>query len=392
MRRGTVLQVVNALTPAGGAETVAVNLALRAPTGWTAQLLCLREEGTCPRAPLEEALEGAGVPTHRIRMQGLRDVASGLRLAALLRRIRPDVVHAHNRPSDGWTMLWSAAARVPGRLYTRHLTYTDLSPAMRRRYRLAARTAHAVVAVSSAVAGHLAREEGTPASKIVTIPNGVDLARFDTSSKALRDRGKAIRDRWRVPPEAPLVGALCRLSHQKGLDVFLRVAARVRREAPATRFAVVGEGEARGDLERRADALGIADAVVFPGFQEPAASLAAFDLFLATSRYEGLPLTLLEAMAAGRAIVAPRIGAFPEILEEGVTGLMPAPARWAPAVDSLDPAPFAAAVLRLLADGRFRARMGEAARKRAEAEHGVETMVARHAALYESLLGGKGKR
>jgi glycosyltransferase involved in cell wall biosynthesis len=325
-------------------------------------------------------------------MRGLRDVASGLQLAALLRRLRPDVVHAHNRPSDGWTMFWSAAARVPGRLYTRHLTYTDWSPAMRRRYRLAARTAHAVVAVSSAVAGHLAKEEGTPTSKIVPIPNGVDLARFDTSLKALRDRGSAIRARWGIPRKAPLIGALCRLSHQKGLDVFLQVAARVRRAAPDTRFAVVGEGEARADLERRAGALGIADAVFFPGFEEPAASLAAFDLFLATSRYEGLPLTLLEAMAAGRAIIAPRIGAFPEILEEGVTGLLPAPAQWAPAVDSLDPAPFAAAVLRLLAHRRLRARLGEAARKRAEAEHGVETMVTRHAALYERLLHGESRR
>jgi glycosyltransferase involved in cell wall biosynthesis len=97
-------------------------------------------------------------------------------------------------------------------------------------------------------------------------------------------------------------------------------------------------------------------------------------------------------MAAGRAVIAPRIGAFPEVLEHGVTGLLPAPPAWTPAVDDLDPEPFAAAALGLIRDRSRRARLGEAARKQVEAEYSVGAMVARHEALYARILEGGGRR
>lgn len=387
-----VLQIVNGLSKVGGAETVAAALALRASSAWEPHVLCLREGEDAGDSPLRRSLAENGVPLHGIAMGGLRDARSGLRLLALLRRLRPAVVHAHNRPSDGWAMIGAAAAGVPARLYTRHLTYPDLTPAMRRRYALAARLAHRVVAVSGAVAGHLIREERAPLEKISVVPNGVDLARLDATSPATRERARALRAAWGVAADAILVGTLSRLSTQKGLDIFLEAAARILAAEPAARFAIVGEGEARGFLESRARALGLSRAVVFAGFEDSAAALAAFDLFLTTARYEGLPLTLLEAMAAGRAVIAPRIGAFPEVLEHGVTGLLPAPEAWAPSVDRLDPEPFAAAVLGLIGDPARRARLGEAARKRVEAEYSLETMVARHEALYARILEQEGGR
>jgi glycosyltransferase involved in cell wall biosynthesis len=387
-----LLQVVNGLSKVGGAETVAATLALRASCAWEPQVLCLREGEEAGRSTILDALEEAGIPVHRIAMRGLRDLRSSAALLALLRRIRPAVVHAHNRPADGWTMIAAAAWGVPARVYTRHLTYPDLTPAMIRRYRFAARLAHSVVAVSSAVAGHLVREERTPESVITVIPNGVDLERFDVGSADLRARAGALRAAWGVRAEGILVGTLSRLSGQKGLDVFLEAAARILSAEPSVRLAVVGEGEARGFLESRARALGIARSVVFPGFTDAPAALAAFDLFLTTSRYEGLPLTLLEAMAAGRAVIAPRIGAFPEVVEHGVTGLLPAPETWVPSAGRLDPEPFAAAALGLVRDRARRARLGEAARKKVEAEYSVDAMVARHEALYARILDEGGRR
>ncbi len=381
------LQVVNGLSAVGGAETVAATLALRASPAWAPHVLCLREGEDAGDSPLRRSLAENGVPLHAIAMGGLRDARSGLGLLALLRRLRPAVVHAHNRPSDGWAMMAAAAAGVPARLYTRHLTYPDLTPSQIRRYALAARLAHRVVAVSGAVAGHLVRGERTPEGRITLIPNGVDLARLDAASPVTRARAGLMRADWGIPKGAILVGTLSRLSEQKGLDVFLEASARVLAAAPEIRFAIVGEGEARASLEQRARALGVADAVVFAGFQDAAAALAAFDLFVTTSRYEGLPLTLLEAMAAGRAVIAPRIGAFPEVVEDGVTGLLPAPDRWSATAPRLDPAPFAAAMLALARDGALRARLGEAARKRVEAEYAVQTMVSRHEALYARILG-----
>ena len=386
MKRRVFLQVVNALSPVGGAETAAVSLAIRASGDWEPHVLCLRDASSDALSPLEEALAAAEIPVHRIAMNGLRDVASGLSLAALLRRIGAVAVNAHNRPSDGWLMFWSAAMGIPVRIYTRQLTYPDVTPSMRRRYRLAARMAHRVVAISSAVAGHLVRLEGTPEEKIVVIPNGVDTARFDTSSSAARARGAALRAAWGIPPDVPVVGALCRLSDQKGLDIFLEVAARILAVEPRTRFAVVGEGEARTALESHARTIGITKSVVFPGFHDPAAALAAFDIYLTTARYEGIQLTLLEAMSSRLPVVTPRIGPFPEVVEDGVTGLLPTPTVWVPIAEQLDPEPFAVAVIRLLRDPSLRASLGEAGRKRVEEAFSLDTMVSRYEALYQRIL------
>jgi glycosyltransferase involved in cell wall biosynthesis len=386
MKRRVFLQVVNALSPVGGAETAAVGLAVHASKNWEPHVLCLRDASSDASSPLEKALAAEGIPVHRIAMRGLRDLASGLSLAALLRRTGVVAVNAHNRPSDAWLMFWSAAVGIPVRIYTRQLTYPDVTPSMRRRYRLAARVAHRVVAISSAVAGHLVRREGTPEEKIAVIPNGVDTTRFDTSSPAVRAARSALRAAWGIPPDVPLVGALCRLSDQKGLDIFLDAAARILAVEPRTRFAVVGEGEMRGALKSHARTIGIAKSVVFPGFHDPAAALAAFDIYLTTSRYEGIQLTLLEAMSSKLPVVTPRIGPFPEVVEDGVTGLLPTPRIWAPIAETLDPEPFAAAVVRLLRDPALRASIGEAGRKRVEESFGLDTMVARYEALYERIL------
>ena len=386
MSRRRVLQIVNSLPQAGGAESVATTLALRASERWEPHLLCLRSEKNHKEAPVLPALRDAGVPVHEIPMRGLRDLRSGRAFLRLLGQLRPAVVHAHNRPSDYWAMGYAALARVPLRIYTRQITYVDLNPSMRRRYRVAAQLAHRVAAVSSAVAGHLVREEKCPPPRIVTIPNGVDLDRFDPASAETKQRGAALRVAWGIPRGAILVGSISRITHQKGLDMFLAAAAGVLAEAPDVRFAIAGEGAEKKSLIAQAAALGISESVVFPGYQEAAPALAAFDLFLSTSRYEGLPLTLLEAMASGLPVVAPRLGAFPEVVEDGVTGLLPSPRFWAPHVETLDCAPFRSAVLRLIADREERLRIGGAARKRVEQAYGIGNMVSCYEALYARLL------
>ncbi len=387
MTRRRVLQIVNGLSPPGGAESVAATLALQASERWEPHLLCLRSEQKSPEAPITPAPGSAGVPVHEISMRGLRDLKSGRAFLRLLGQLRPAVVHAHNRPSDYWAMGYAAWARVPLRIYTRHLTYVDLNGSMRRRYRVAAQLAHRVVAVSSSVAGHLVHEEKCPPPRIVTIPNGVDLGRFDPASAETKQQGAALRSAWGIPDDAILVGSISRITHQKGLDLFLKIAGGVLAEAPDVRFVIAGEGAEKESLMRQTAAQGISGSVVFPGFQEAAPALAAFDLFLSTSRYEGLPLTLLEAMASGLPVVTPRLGAFPEVLEDGVTGFLPSPRFWAPHMETLDCAPFTKAVLRLIGDREERVRIGEAARKRVEQEYGIGTMVSRYEALYERLLG-----
>jgi hypothetical protein len=238
MRR-VALRIVNGLSKVG-AETVAAALALGLSARWEPHVLCLREGEGAGESILSDGLRDAGVPLHRIGMGGLRDARSALALVALLRRLRPAVVHAHNRPSDGWAMMGAAAAGVPARLYTRHLTYTDLTPAMRRRYRLSARLAHRVVAVSGAVAGHLIREEKTPLEKIAIVPNGVDAAR--SYRYATRDRAGARASG--VPGR--ILGDAVAPGEPEGADIFLAAAARI---PPPEVAGLRDRGEERGFLE-----------------------------------------------------------------------------------------------------------------------------------------------
>ena len=154
---------------------------------------------------------------------------------------------------------------------------------------------------------------------------------------------------------------------QKSLDRWLRVAVRVREAIPGARFVVVGDGPLRAQLEQQAHALGLGDAVVFPGLQrDPAPWLAAMDVWLSTSTFEGLPLALLEAMAARRPVVATAVGGVPEVIVDAENGRL---------LHADDEEGLARAVVDL-ADARAprRQRMIEAAVRTVDERYGIERM------------------
>ncbi len=188
--------------------------------------------------------------------------------------------------------------------------------------------------------------------EVEAIPYGVRPADYEIPGA----RVAAARDSLGAPPGAPLLVAAGRLHEQKRFDVLLEAFAAVRRGAPAARLAVVGTGSLRGELEARAAALGVADGVLFAGFRADVPDvLAAADVFVLSSDDEGLPMVVIEAMAAGRPVVATRVGAVEDLVEDGVTGCI---------VPRRDPTALAEALSGLLRDAAAARAMGEAGRAR----------------------------
>ncbi|HZS30752.1 MAG TPA: glycosyltransferase [Gaiellaceae bacterium] len=207
----------------------------------------------------------------------------------------------------------------------------------------------------------------------------VDTERFVPSA----ERRGLVREELGIPPDAPVVGTVANLTPLKGIETFLGAAERIASTRPETRFVVVGSAPLShaaygARLQADAAALGLPHPVVFAGHRDDVeACHAAFDVHLITSRSEGTTTTALEAQAAGIPVVAGRVGAVHEVVEDGVTGFVVAPDRADLVAD---------ATLRLLADDALRERMGAAGRAAALARFDVEGCADVHTEAYEAAL------
>jgi glycosyltransferase involved in cell wall biosynthesis len=182
-----------------------------------------------------------------------------------------------------------------------------------------------VIAVSESTRAFVVDEEGVPPARATTVHNGIDVERFQPRPQ---DRAGA-RDRWNLPPDAFVVAGIGRLTSQKNFALFLDVAASIAPSHPQAVFVLVGTGEDEPALRAQAERLGLGERVRFLGYvAEMPALWPAIDCLLLTSRYEGLPITILEAMACGTPIVASNLDGMREILcDEENADLVPAGAR-----------------------------------------------------------------
>jgi glycosyltransferase involved in cell wall biosynthesis len=311
------------------------------------------------------------------RAPGKHDVGATV---ALRRAIQDfggaDVLHGHSSKAGALARLgrWSRARRV---VYTPHAWYTQnpaLGAASRTAYRLIERALAVVtdriISVSSDEAEH-AVELGIGRRKLVLIENGIETW---TPAQVAQARA-ATRERLGIAANDVVVGFLGRLAPQKAPDVTVRVFRQLLDERPTTRVVLAGDGPEAASVRALMGELGIADRVLaLPRANGPEV-IPAFDLFLMTSRYEGFPYVLLEALAAGCAIVTSRVGGVADCVVDGVNGSI---------VDTLDPDPIARAVLAIVNDPARLAAMRTQARERA-ALFSIDRMLDRTADLYRSL-------
>ncbi|MGH9417120.1 MAG: glycosyltransferase [Terriglobales bacterium] len=304
------------------------------------------------------------------------EAAPGWRLARFLRRERVDLVHAHLSCASRAVAPW---ARLAGAVM---LETPHVREGWRRGWkrsarldRAAGRLQHGYIAVSEANARYLREDLRLPADKIRIIRNGIDVARFAAPLPPERDP----RPAHGIAPGELLLVCAARLEPQKGHSVLLQALAQL----PASlfnrlRLVCLGDGSLREALRQQARALGLAERVQWLGFCAQIEHwLAVADIFVLPSFYEGLPLSAMEASAAGCPVVATAVDGTPEVVEHGCNGLL---------VPAADPPALAQALLRLGEDGAARRALGEAGRQRARAAFDQAQQIAATAGYYRDLL------
>jgi glycosyltransferase involved in cell wall biosynthesis len=231
-----------------------------------------------------------------------------------------------------------------------------------------------VLANSPSVARSLTSNDGVAPHRIAVVPNFVDDSAFD----APRNQRHPLLAELGIPQDARVIGVVARLDPIKEHETLLHAAALLARRWPMLHVVIVGDGENRGALERLSATLGLRDRVHFAGYRSNVPNVNhAFEVAVLSSRSEGFPNTIVEAMAAGRAVVASDVGGNSDAVVHGVTGLLAAAG---------DRAGFANALDIVLGDPALARRMGEAGRRRAHAEFNATAALARLATLYDSLI------
>jgi glycosyltransferase involved in cell wall biosynthesis len=256
-------------------------------------------------------------------------------------------------------------------VYSDHNQLFKMSDARIRRARWYLKLADHVVAVSEDLKRTLTEQLQASPDRVQVLYNGVDSRRFEHLERSKVRRELGIADGEFV------VGTAVVLSVHKGLNHLLDAAPAVLAKAPATRFVIAGDGPARASLEAQARALGLGDRVVFIGHRTDVPDVvASFDTYVQPSLTEGLPLSLLEALAVGNPIICTRVGGMPEIVEHGVNGFLVAPG---------DTAALREAVLRVHGDPEFRAAVRDRNRKKFADQFTLRSMMDGHARLFGAL-------
>jgi glycosyltransferase involved in cell wall biosynthesis len=362
------------MTGAAGAEGHLLLLlpGLRA-RGLDARLWILVE----PDNPVDHVVaraQACGIPVERIVIHHDLDPGLWRRLAARLRAAQADLVHTHLLHADLYGIPAARRARIPYVVSSRH--NDD-----RFRYRLPVRLINrwlwrqtdAGIAISEAIRQFSIQVEGAPASRVHTIHYGLDPA----SVIAPPDARQTLRTALNIPADAPVAGSVCRLTGQKGLIDAIHAFARIAAALPDAHYVIAGDGPLRFELEAEVRALGLVERVHFLGWRDDAhAVLAALDVLLAPSLWEGFGLVLLEAMALQVPIIATRVSAIPEVVIDGETGWL---------VPPQDAVALAAALSDALTHPSATSERGTNGRRRLEAHFTAEKMIESTLALYQRL-------
>jgi|SRR5579884_612899 len=369
-RKIHVLTMVDRVVGGGGGETVAARIAVNLDAGRFARTLCV----TRPSAGEElERVRAAGVQVVELDRGGRLALGAWRKLARYLREHPIDILHSHKFGSNVWAAVTKPLLPVP-RLVTHEHSWAfsgDRARLLLDRH-VVSRAADRMVAVSDEDARRMVEVVGIPESKVTVVPNGVDIPPPADPRKLRRELG--------LPDGTTVIGFVGSLRPEKRVDLIVDAFAQVRTARGDVHLVLVGAGPEEPALRARAERHGAADAITFAGFRADATDLAAgFDVAVLASDREGVPLSLLEYMALGRAIVATRVGGIPATARDGEHALLVPPG---------DAGALAGALRRLVDEPAERARLGEAARARQEADYSFAGMMRRIERLYADVLEG----
>jgi len=352
----------------GGLERVVIDLIKHLSRDrWDSSLYCLKEGGS-----LVHELESVGCTVHELYKKDRIEYSLFWRIAKLFRQENVQIVHCHNYGALFYGAIGSRLARTRGTVYTAHGVYSALRLGKLRYARLV--PVDRVIAVSAD-----AREAALSAGPlrpgdVQTLPNGINTGLF-----AVDGNPEELKRELGVPEDVPVFGIVGRLSPEKQHDTLLKAMKLLATQVPGAVLIVAGDGPIRPDLESLATELDITSNVFFLGERHDVPQLLqALDVFVLSSRSEGLSIALLEAMAGGLPIVATDVGGNSEVIVDGETGLLVPPG---------DPEALAQAMAAVATDRERTRSMGELGRKRVNEIYSLDAMVKQYEAVYDGLLG-----
>ncbi len=362
----TVLFAIETSDP-DGAEKMLLSLADALDKTLYRPVACLLQPGW-----LADEAKAHGYPTYVLPLKHTVDVPWLRQALRLMKAEGVDLIHAHEFAMNTYGALLSALTRVPCITTIHGKNYSSDRWHRRAAYRLVARRTK-MIAVSDDIKNFLATTVGVSWRYITTIANGIHIERY-AATDAARAR---LRAELGLSMHQPVVGSIGRLEPVKGHAYLLEAARSVCERHPDAVFVLAGQGQLRESLARQANALGLDRNVRFLGYRDDVATvLAALDIFALPSLSEGLPLSLLEAMAAGKPIVASDVGGIPEVIRDGESGLLARPAA---------PTELADRILTLIEDPSRARGLADNARAIVSARFGMAAMVSAYENLYRQM-------
>jgi glycosyltransferase involved in cell wall biosynthesis len=384
-----VLRVITRLNIGGPAiHTILLSSELN-KDGYKDVLVCGKvseSEGDMSCLAKEKGVDPVVIPELGRDISFAKDIKAFFKLLSIIKMERPDIIHTHTAKAGTLGRLAAIFSGVPVKIHTFHGHVFDgyFSPRKARVFLVIERFlglfTDRVVTVSACVRGDIVYKlKVVDGSKSVVIPLGLELDRF------LKCDGRkgAFRSKYGIPETALLVGIIGRLVPIKNHEMFLDAAriAADRRPDLDIRFIVIGNGELMNALKQYADKIGIKDLVLFTGWVDDLESVYAdLDIVALTSLNEGTPVSIIEALASGKAVISTAVGGVGDMITDGKNGMLTA---------SEDAGRFADKLVTLLADKSVRSSLGKNGREYARERYSKNRLVGDIKDLYEECLGRK---
>lgn len=315
----------------------------------------------------------------------INDVYTLMELINYLKKHHYDIIHTHNSKAGFLGRLAAKRANVPVIIHTVHgFAFHDQEPLWRRiLFRMLERTASRwcdkMIFISQPLIDWALKERIVGAEKIIKIYSGIDLDQFHPVSEEAKAR---IRKKWHLGVDDAVIGMVSKLWEGKGHSILIEAFRKIKKEMPHAKLVIVGEGYLQDHLQNLAREYNLQDSIIFTGFlMDVSEIIAAFDVSVLPSFFEGMGRVLLESMAMGKPIVASRVGGIPDLVEDRRNGFLTTPG---------DINEVANAILQVLKNKALADHMGEAGRKKVTDQFSATTMVNAIEKVYLKCLKDKG--
>jgi glycosyltransferase involved in cell wall biosynthesis len=325
-------------------------------------------------ARIKDEAKKAGLAVHTFPLRKPYDIGSIMSLTQFIRAKKFDVVNTHSGVDSWIGGLASKLSGTPVLVRTRHLNI----PLKRSIFNFIHYLPDMYISCGDNMRDNLIKKCGFPESKVVSIPTGTDLEYFNVP------RNKEAKLKYGIDIDASVITNVGILRSVKGHEVTLGTVKKVISASPDARFLIVGDGPRQAELEKMVKALGISEYVIFAGFVDNIPEIYSFsDVAVLSSWSEGLPQSLLQAMASGVPVVATGVGGVPEVVIHEKTGVL---------VEAGDHEALAKGVIKILTDNGFASQLVDNAKELVQKEHSLNHMIDKIEDLYNTLLKQKGYR